>query len=143
MTNIVFFDLETQKLASEVGGWGHIDQMQLSVAVTYATDDSKYRHFTEDQASELVAELVRADLVVGTQVEHHGDVIHAAHLGQQFGVSGVVVPRPMQRLLVQRRGGDRVDLAREGQADRGDHGIIGRLTRPGIDSPRSHLKHLV
>ena len=33
MANIVYFDLETQKVASEVGGWAHIDRMGLAVAV--------------------------------------------------------------------------------------------------------------
>ncbi len=68
MNNIVFFDLETQYLANQVGGWGHIDKMKLSVAVTYSTADATYSHFTEPQAKELVAALQRADLVVGYNV---------------------------------------------------------------------------
>ncbi len=68
MKNTIFFDLETQRLANEVGGWNNIHKMGLSVAVTYATADAAFCHFTQDQASDLVAELQRADLVVGFNV---------------------------------------------------------------------------
>ena len=35
--NIVYFDLETQKSAEEVGGWNHIRDMRMSVGVTFST----------------------------------------------------------------------------------------------------------
>ena len=35
--NIVYFDLETQKSAEEVGGWNHCREMRMSVGVTYST----------------------------------------------------------------------------------------------------------
>ena len=68
MDNIVFFDLETRYLANEVGGWSNIPKMELAVAVTYSTADVAFRHFTEEQALELVAALQQADLVVGFNV---------------------------------------------------------------------------
>ncbi len=68
MKNTIIFDLETQRLANEVGGWDNIHKMGLAVAVTYATDEAAFRHFVEDQAGDLVAELQRADLVVGFNV---------------------------------------------------------------------------
>ena len=68
MKNTIFFDLETKYLADEVGGWNNIHKMELAVAVTYSTGDAAYRRFTEEQAAELVAELQRADLIVGYNV---------------------------------------------------------------------------
>jgi len=68
MKNIVYFDLETQHLADEVGGWNNIHRMGLAVAVTYSSTDATFCRFTEDDAGELVAELQRADLVVGFNV---------------------------------------------------------------------------
>ena len=68
MDNIVFFDLETKYLANEVGGWSNIPKMGLAVAVTYATADSAYHDFVENQAAELVDQLQQADLVVGFNV---------------------------------------------------------------------------
>jgi RNase H-like protein len=63
--NIVYFDLETQKSAEEVGGWDKISRMGMSVGVTYSTERDGYRIYDEKQVDELVKELQRADLVVG------------------------------------------------------------------------------
>lgn len=68
MNNTIFFDLETKYLADEVGGWNNIHKMELAVAVTYSTREAAYRHFVQEQAAELVAELQQADLVVGYNV---------------------------------------------------------------------------
>jgi DEAD/DEAH box helicase domain-containing protein len=63
--NIVYFDLETQKSADEVGGWGNIREMRMSVGVTYSTRRGTYQIYGEPGVDELVQELLRADLVVG------------------------------------------------------------------------------
>src|ERR1041385_5082116 len=63
--NIVYFDLETQKSADEVGGWDKISAMGMSVGVTYNTATAGYRIYGEKQVDELIKELQRADLVVG------------------------------------------------------------------------------
>lgn len=63
--NIVYFDLETQKSADEVGGWNNIRDMRMSVGVTYSTARGDYKIYGEKQVDELVTELLRADLVVG------------------------------------------------------------------------------
>lgn len=65
MPNIVYFDLETQKSADEVGGWNHIRDMRMSVGVTYSTARGGYAIYGERRVQELIAELQRADLVVG------------------------------------------------------------------------------
>jgi DEAD/DEAH box helicase domain-containing protein len=67
-TNIVFVDTETQRLADEVGGWHNVSRMGLAAAVTFSTRSSSFRHFTEEQVADLVAELQAADLVVGFNV---------------------------------------------------------------------------
>jgi DEAD/DEAH box helicase domain-containing protein len=66
--NIVYFDLETQKSAAEVGGWDRKRDMLMSVSVTYATGDGQYRIFGESQVDDLVKQLMRADLVVGFNI---------------------------------------------------------------------------
>ncbi|HWH70545.1 MAG TPA: ribonuclease H-like domain-containing protein [Candidatus Sulfotelmatobacter sp.] len=65
MKNIVYFDLETQKSADEVGGWDKISQMGLSVGVTYSTARGEYKIYGEKHVNDLIHELQRADLVVG------------------------------------------------------------------------------
>lgn len=65
MKNIVYFDLETQKSAEEVGGWDKIRDMRMSVGVTYSTARGGYQIYGEKQVGDLMEELRRADLVVG------------------------------------------------------------------------------
>ena len=65
MKNVVYFDLETQKSADEVGGWNHISRMGMSIGVTYHAARSEYRIYGERHVDDLIKDLVRADLVVG------------------------------------------------------------------------------
>jgi DEAD/DEAH box helicase domain-containing protein len=65
MKNIVYFDIETQRSAEEVGGWDHISRMGMSIGVTFSTGRGDYRIYGEGQVNDLIKELQRADLVVG------------------------------------------------------------------------------
>ena len=77
MKNIVYFDLETQKSAEEVGGWDHISRMCMSIGVTYNTAQGAYRIYGEKQVSEHITDLQRADLVVGfNNVRFDYEVLH-------------------------------------------------------------------
>jgi RNase_H superfamily len=66
--DIVYFDLETQRTANDVGGWDKKHQMGMSVGVTYSTADGTYEIFSESRAGDLVARLRKADLVVGYNI---------------------------------------------------------------------------
>lgn len=66
--NIVYFDLETQRSADEVGGWSKISRLGMSVGVTFSTARGDYRIYGEPQVNDLLADLQRADLVVGFNV---------------------------------------------------------------------------
>ncbi|MCX7713872.1 MAG: helicase [Chthoniobacterales bacterium] len=63
--NIVYFDLETQNVSAEVGGWGRKDLLKMSLGVTYSTHRGTYHIYPEWKVDELIEELRRADLVVG------------------------------------------------------------------------------
>lgn len=65
MKNIVYFDLETQRSADDVGGWGNIPKMGMSIGVTYSTQRGGYRIYGENEVPRIIDELRRADLVVG------------------------------------------------------------------------------
>ena len=65
MQDLVYFDLETQKSANDVGGWGHKDKMMMSIGVTYSTAEGRYRIFGENQVDDLIAQLQKADMVIG------------------------------------------------------------------------------
>jgi DEAD/DEAH box helicase domain-containing protein len=66
--DIVYFDLETQRTANDVGGWDKKRDMGMSLGVTYSTRTGEYRIFSEKRVNDLVDQLLRADLVVGFNV---------------------------------------------------------------------------
>ncbi len=66
--NYVYFDLETQKSAQDVGGWKNIEMMRMSLGVTYSTARGGYRIYPEDEVNDLIRELQRADCVVGYNI---------------------------------------------------------------------------
>jgi DEAD/DEAH box helicase domain-containing protein len=65
---IGFLDLETQKLASEVGGWHNTHLMRVSVAVLYEEPSGVYKVYREQQIAELLEQLRRLDLIVGFNI---------------------------------------------------------------------------
>ena len=64
----LFFDLETQKSADDVGGWGNIHLMKLAVGVVWDSLEQRFFSYLEKEASQLAAKLRSADLVVGFNV---------------------------------------------------------------------------
>jgi len=62
---ILIFDLETERLAHEVGGWANKRDMGLSVAVTYDTAKSEYTTYYGKDVDRLFRDLYDAHLVVG------------------------------------------------------------------------------
>ena len=70
--NIVYFDLETKLSADEVGGWGNISKMRMSVGVTCNSVTGEYKIYGEQQVNELITDLQRADLVVGFGIDPAG-----------------------------------------------------------------------
>ena len=73
--DIVYFDLETQRTANDVGGWGNKDKMGMSIGCTFSTKTGCYHIYPESQVQELIDQLRRADLVVGFN-----------HIGFDYGV---------------------------------------------------------
>lgn len=66
---VLYFDLETQKSANEVGGWENTEFMKLAVGVVWDSLEQKYFSYLENEASQLVKKLYTADLVVGFNVK--------------------------------------------------------------------------
>ncbi len=77
MKNIVYFDLETQLSATEVGGWNNISKMLMSIGVTYSTATGAYEIYDEKRVDALIDELQKADLVVGyNHIRFDYEVLH-------------------------------------------------------------------
>ena len=66
--DVLFFDLETQRAALEVGGWHNAHLMRVSVAVLYEARSDRFLRFGEGEVQRLLARLRAADLVVGFNV---------------------------------------------------------------------------
>lgn len=63
--DLVYFDLETQRSAGDVGGWDKKCDMGMSVGVTYSTKLGEYIVYGEDMVDDLIDQLRGADLVIG------------------------------------------------------------------------------
>jgi len=62
---ILYFDLETQKTAQDVGGWRNTHLMRISVAVLFDSLENRFLNFEEDRIDDLVNHLKKGDLIVG------------------------------------------------------------------------------
>jgi DEAD/DEAH box helicase domain-containing protein len=67
-TNVVVFDLETQRSFDDVGGRSQLHRLGVSVGVAYRYDTDEFLVVTEDSIRDLVALLLAADLVVGYNI---------------------------------------------------------------------------
>ena len=65
---VQYFDLETQKSAEDVGGWGNIHKMGLAVGVVWDSLDREFFFYEEKSAAKLVEKLRTADLAVGFNI---------------------------------------------------------------------------
>jgi DEAD/DEAH box helicase domain-containing protein len=72
--NLVFFDLETQKLFQEVGGRDPA-KLLLACGVTFSTAQNDYKVYWENQAPALVDELKSADKVIGFNIREFDYVV--------------------------------------------------------------------
>jgi len=61
----VYFDLETQRTANDVGGWQNKHQMGMSIGCTFSTKTGEYHIYSEKMVQDLINQLRRADLVIG------------------------------------------------------------------------------
>lgn len=67
-SRVQYFDLETQKSAEDVGGWGNIHKMGLAVGVVWDSLDREFFTYEEKDSANLVEKLRTADLAVGFNI---------------------------------------------------------------------------
>ena len=66
---VIYLDVETQKTAQDVGGWGNAHLMRISVAILYDSLQEQFGVFREEQMDALFEHLVKADLIVGFNIK--------------------------------------------------------------------------
>ena len=81
---VAFFDLETQRLAEEVGGWGNVHLMRLAVGVLYDKVYNGFAVFAEEQVENLIEALRKYDLVVGFNIKRFDYRVLGAYTGFNF-----------------------------------------------------------
>ena len=59
------FDLETQRDAQSVGGWGHIPDMKMSVGVLWDSRKNDFSVYYENQIQEMIEHLTSGPRVIG------------------------------------------------------------------------------
>ena len=112
MRNIIYFDLETQKSAEEVGGWHNVRDMRMSVGVTYSTGTNEYKIYPEDKVDDLVRDLQRADLVVGfNNLRFDYEVLHYYTILDLTQIPTLDVLIELQKKLMHRLSLDAVAAA--------------------------------
>src|SRR6266576_4164860 len=126
--NIVYFDLETQHTANDVGGWERKRDMGMSLGVTYSSDLNEYRIYSEQRVDDLIHRLRRADLVVGFNVLNFD---YQVLMG--YTILDLVAELPTADLMadMEKRVGHRLGLDAIAQAT---HGI--QKTAAGLDAIR-------
>lgn len=77
-SHYLIFDIETQQLAEEVGGWAHIDRLKISVACAYDSKTDEYLTFRESELPKLF-ELMKKRLVIGYNSRGFDLVVCAAY----------------------------------------------------------------
>ncbi len=82
--NILFFDLETQKTAQDVGGWHNSHLMRVSVAVLFDTTGKEFRAFDEESIELLIGHLEKADLVVGFNIKRFDYKVLSAYTNKDL-----------------------------------------------------------
>ncbi len=65
MPGTFVFDLETKRLADDVGGWANVQQMGFAAGVTFQIETNTFQHFTEANVGELLQTLFDADAIIG------------------------------------------------------------------------------
>jgi DEAD/DEAH box helicase domain-containing protein len=104
----VYYDVETQKSAEEVGGWNNKHLMLISVAVTY-DDVHQFQRWEESKIPEMMKFLVQHDRIIS----FNGDGFDS-HVLTHYGNVSLInkksfdVMRDLKRLLGHRIGLDAV-----------------------------------
>ncbi len=79
------FDLETQRLANEVGGWRNCHLMRVSVAVLYDQGRDDFQAYAEKEIPRLIQRLGELELVVGFNVKRFDYAVLSAYTAEDLG----------------------------------------------------------
>jgi DEAD/DEAH box helicase domain-containing protein len=81
----LFFDLETLRSASDVGGWERAADMGLALGVVYDRGRDRWRTYRENEAKELIIDLLSAPRVIGFNVKRFDYAVLTGYADADFG----------------------------------------------------------
>ncbi len=81
---IIYFDIETQRSAEEVGGWQNKHLMGLAIGAIYDSLEEQFYWYTEAQVPQLVERLKKADLIVGFNIKNFDYAVLQAYTSFDF-----------------------------------------------------------
>ncbi len=119
MTTLIF-DLETQRLADEVGGWNHIADMKLACAVTLDLETGQFADYLEADVERLLADLRVATLVVGFNVRRFDYEVLRPYAGAPLKLPTVDILESLYQSLGFRLSLDSVAAATLGRSKSAD-----------------------
>mgnify|MGYP001604440053 CR=1 FL=1 len=70
MIREIIFDIETKKSFEEVGGHDNLAKLGVSIAGAYFYEDNLYRAFEEKDMPEFEEQLLKADRIIGFNINH-------------------------------------------------------------------------
>ena len=83
--HVLVFDLETQRSAEDVGGWGFASKMGLALAVVYDVARDLYRTYYEADVDRLLLDLAFADRVVGFNIDRFDLAVLSGYTDRDLG----------------------------------------------------------
>lgn len=83
--HVLVFDLETQRSADDVGGWGFVSKMGLALAVVYDVRRAAYRTYYEGDVDRLLLDLALADRVVGFNIDRFDLEVLSGYTDRDLG----------------------------------------------------------
>ncbi len=117
MTGQIIFDLETQRLAQDVGGWKNISRMGFAAGVTLEHETGIVHRYTEPDVPKLLLELQAAERVVGFNLLRFDYEVlspYGLNLNQQLAAKTIDLMLDVERQL-----GFRLPLANLAEATLG------------------------
>ncbi|MCX7990805.1 MAG: DEAD/DEAH box helicase [Proteobacteria bacterium] len=99
----LYFDLETKRLADEVGGWQNAHLMGLSLGVVYDEKKGEYEFYEEKDVEKLIERLEKADLVVGFNTEEFDFKVLTPYAGRKLKINSFDILKKIREKTGKRK----------------------------------------
>ncbi len=99
----IYFDLETKRLADEVGGWQNSHLMGLSLGVIYDEKLGEFEFYEEREVDKLIDRLEKAELVVGFNTEDFDYKVLTPYAGRKLKINSFDILKKIKEKTGKRK----------------------------------------